>query len=263
MFHVEHYSLVENHQPYTVVTHGAFPPVILHQQPYTFPEMGKPVPCRNHVGAGDCFGAHLALALASDVHNLRAAVRYAHAAGRVYVQHPHNRPPYLHEIARDLDPVQGKVINRGYPASDPLRLKLRKSIPGRIVFTNGVFRVPHAGHSWLLRWAKQQGDVLVVGVNDDDSARRLRPHQPFLPLTERLEVLAGLECVDWIIPFHEDTPVAILDALKADVLVKGFEYQGQQVPGSDRVKEVLFAPESPYPAHSTDVIRHLCGITGA
>lgn len=231
----------------TVTTCGELPPIAGDQG---FPRC-TPVLCRNHVGAGDCFGMHLLLALTHGC-SLHDASRFAHAAARVYVQHDRGRPPWPHEVLRDLDPLGGKrLAEEDVPA-------LKQSLAGRrVVFTNGVFRVPHAGHAWLLDWARQQGDVLVVGINDDDSARALRNGQKVLPLDERVGILSGLGAVDWIIPFKNADPCAIMSALGPDLLVKGSDYAGELVPGHDVAKEVRFAPPSPYPAHSTDLVAAL------
>lgn len=215
------------------------------------PDM-PPVPCINHVGAGDCFAAHMILSLA---HGLPAhqAAEIAHSAGRVYVQHQHHRPPWPHEIGRDNDPVGGKLISlEDLP-------NLRASAPGRIVFTNGVFRLPHAGHCWLLDWARKQGDVLVVGINDDCSAWRQKPGEPMLPLTERIAVLAGLSAVDYIVPFGQDDPIEILKALKANLLIKGADYRGweDRIPGASLVEEVRLAPESLFPRHCRDIVKEM------
>jgi D-beta-D-heptose 7-phosphate kinase / D-beta-D-heptose 1-phosphate adenosyltransferase len=228
-----------------VITGGGLPPVVLGEGLGDAPA-GPPVVCVNHVGAGDCFAAHLALALARGA-PLAEAARFAHAAGRVYVQHPRGRPPWPFEVARDLDPAGGKVLRPSDLAP------LRESDPGRVVFTNGVFRVPHPGHAWLLRWARSRGDVLVVGVNDDGSAARLRPAALTLPLAARLEFLAGLSCVDWAVPFAEDTPETIMEALRPDLLVKGHEYAGRPVPGDGLARAVAFAPAGPHPQHATDL----------
>jgi D-beta-D-heptose 7-phosphate kinase/D-beta-D-heptose 1-phosphate adenosyltransferase len=192
-------------------------------------------PCINHVGAGDCFSAVLTLALAHGL-SLEDAAQIAHSAGRVYVQSPHGRPPYPHEIRRDLDPVGGKVLTcSGLPA-------LRQSILGRIVFTCGTFRAIHAGHAAMLQWAKQQGDVLVVGINSDASVRRIKAGGYCLPAAERASLIASMACVDWLVVFEEDDPCATLEALGADVMVKGDEYRLCTIPGHSLVKEVRFAP---------------------
>lgn len=248
---------VLSHVGPSVITQGpGFPAIIGAERPGAecpaAGAPGRPVHCVNPVGAGDCFAAHLALALAHGV-AISEAVQFAHAAGRVYVQHPRGRPPYPHEVHRDLDPLAGKVI----PCLSANLAALRRGTAGRVVFTNGVFRLPHAGHSWLLGWAKAQGDCLVVGVNDDISAFRQRPGKFILPIAERLAILAAQESVDWIVPFSEDTPREIMTHLRPDVLVKGAEYRGQAVPGSDMAGVTVFAPESPFPGHSSDLCRKI------
>lgn len=204
-------------------------------------------PIVNHVGAGDAFAAHLTLALAHGL-NLEEAVTVAHSAGRVYVQHEHGRPPWPHEICRDLDPIGGKVVAcSDLPA-------LRKSIPGRIMFTNGCFRLgPHAGHAWLLQQAREQGDALVVGLNSDGSVRRIKPGKAILSSPERARILGSMSAVDWIVVYDEDDPCTVIQQLQPDVLVKGHDCAGQQVPGHDLVPTVWFAPESPFPRHSSDL----------
>jgi D-beta-D-heptose 7-phosphate kinase/D-beta-D-heptose 1-phosphate adenosyltransferase len=127
----------------------------------------------------------------------------------------------------------------------------------RVVFTNGCFRVCHAGHAWLMRWAKEQGACLVVGVNDDESAANLRPGEYVMPLAERMEIIAGLGCVDYVVPFSEPDPCELLRLLKPDVLVKGGEYAGERIPGDDMVADVRIAPESPYATHATSLIADL------
>ncbi len=211
--------------------------------------MLPPVNVKNIVGAGDCFAAHLTLALAHGI-PLDDAVPLAHAAGRVYVQHTHARPPWPHEVRKDLLGAVGKVLKTGDV------VPLARSLAGkRVIFTNGVFRLPHAGHAWLLEWARQQGDVLVVGINSDGSAARQRSDGAYImPVWERLQLLAGMEAVDWIVPFAEDTPDGLMKMLCPTILVKGNDYAHQRVPGDDLVLETLFAPPGPFAAvHSTTV----------
>lgn len=253
-YQTKHRSLGASHHQGLVITNGEQPPycVGLGAEVYKgSPKHPLPrVPCINHVGAGDCFAAHLALALAHGL-SIKDASTIAHSAGRVYVQHRHGRSPYPHEIHKDLHPAGGKILSGFSPSA------LRQSAPGRMIFTNGVFRLPHAGHAWLLRWAKEQGDVLVVGINDDESARKIRPGEFVLPLSERLEWLQQHQAVDWIIPFTELDPRAIISHLRPDVLVKGNEYAGSRVPGDELVSEILFAPSSPYRRHSTHIVESL------
>jgi D-beta-D-heptose 7-phosphate kinase/D-beta-D-heptose 1-phosphate adenosyltransferase len=107
----------------------------------------------------------------------------------------------------------------------------------RVVMTNGCFDIIHGGHIRYLQEAKSLGDRLVVAVNDDASVRRLKgAERPVLPLEERMEVLAGLAAVDWVIPFAEDTPERLICALAPDVLVKGGDYRPEEIAGADCVR---------------------------
>jgi D-beta-D-heptose 7-phosphate kinase/D-beta-D-heptose 1-phosphate adenosyltransferase len=98
-----------------------------------------------------------------------------------------------------------------------------------VVFTNGCFDIIHAGHVAYLEQARQLGERLVVAVNSDDSVRRLKGKgRPINPADRRMAVLAGLEAVDWVVCFEEDTPRELLHALQPDVLVKGGDYRDKQ-----------------------------------
>ena len=107
-----------------------------------------------------------------------------------------------------------------------------------VVFTNGVFDILHRGHVEYLTEARSLGDRLVVGVNDDASAARLGKGEdrPLNPLEDRLAVLAGLEAVDLLVPFHEDTPLELITLLRPHVLVKGGDYTETEVVGAAEVK---------------------------
>jgi D-beta-D-heptose 7-phosphate kinase/D-beta-D-heptose 1-phosphate adenosyltransferase len=106
----------------------------------------------------------------------------------------------------------------------------------RIVFTNGCFDIIHAGHVGYLAEAKKLGDRLIVAINDDASVRRLKGvGRPINPVERRLAVLAGLEAVDWVVSFPEDTPESLLHLLNPDILVKGGDYPIDQVVGGEYV----------------------------
>lgn len=119
-----------------------------------------------------------------------------------------------------------------------LRCELAGQKGKKIVFTNGVFDLLHPGHVELLEFARSQGDLLVVGINDDASVRRLKGEKrPIFPLAERMEVLAALESVDYIMPFAEDTPLELIRELDCvDVLVKGGDYAPAEVVGRAEVE---------------------------
>lgn len=107
----------------------------------------------------------------------------------------------------------------------------------RIVFTNGCFDIIHAGHVGYLEEARKQGDRLIVAVNSDASIRKLKGEgRPINPLDRRMAVLAGLESVNWVVPFSDDTPERLLRRVKPDVLVKGGDYRVDQVVGASLVK---------------------------
>jgi phosphoheptose isomerase len=116
--------------------------------------------------------------------------------------------------------------------SDLAFLRARAKAEGRsIVWTNGVFDVIHAGHLAQLRAARALGDVLVVGVNTDETVRAAKgPSRPVFPLAERLELLAALELVDFVHAFPEATPVEAIQALEPDVHCKGADYEGKPIP---------------------------------
>jgi len=119
----------------------------------------------------------------------------------------------------------------------PERLKDRlKDIKGKVVFTNGCFDILHIGHLRYLEEAKKLGDVLIVGVNSDESVKRLKGEKrPINKLNERMEMLAGLKPVDYVTYFEEDTPYNLIKLLLPDILVKGGDWKVGEIIGSDIV----------------------------
>ena len=108
----------------------------------------------------------------------------------------------------------------------------------RIVFTNGVFDILHPGHVRYLRDARALGDVLIVGVNSDRSARAQgkAPDRPINPEVERSEVLSALGCVDAVVVFDDETPQEIIEAIQPDILVKGADWAADAIVGRDVVE---------------------------
>ena len=126
----------------------------------------------------------------------------------------------------------------------------RESARGRVVFTNGVFDLLHPGHVDVLVGARRQGDVLLVGINSDDSVRRLKgPERPVRGEAERAYVLAALEVVDAVVVFGEDTPLELVRTLEPDVIVKGGDYAPDTVVGAREVRArggaVVIVPLTP------------------
>jgi rfaE bifunctional protein nucleotidyltransferase chain/domain len=122
--------------------------------------------------------------------------------------------------------------------SDLLRRVASERGRGRkVAFTNGCYDLLHVGHVRLLEQAAREADLLIVGVNGDDSVRRLKgPSRPYVPFEERAELLAGLAAVDFVVRFDEDTPAEIIAAIRPDVLVKGGDWSLAKIVGRDTVE---------------------------
>ena len=133
-------------------------------------------------------------------------------------------------MARSRD----KVLSRRAAAKALARARRRGK---RVVFTNGCFDLLHVGHVRSLEQARGLGDRLVVAVNSDASVRRLKgPTRPLVPARQRAEVLAALACVDWVVVFGEDTPLAVIRALRPDVLAKGGDWKLDEIVGGEEVE---------------------------
>jgi rfaE bifunctional protein nucleotidyltransferase chain/domain len=118
-----------------------------------------------------------------------------------------------------------------------LRFGREKRNGKRVVFTNGCFDLLHPGHIESLETARAMGDVLIVGLNSDESVRTLKgPGRPVIPSAERAEILASLECVDAVLIFEDLTPQRVIAALLPDVLVKGGDWPGNQIVGRAEVE---------------------------
>jgi len=133
----------------------------------------------------------------------------------------------------------GRVLGR-----DALRdvVDRHKGEGEKIVFTNGCFDIIHIGHVRYLREAKGLGDVLIVGINTDRSVALLKKNRPVTPDSERSEVVASLEMVDYVTLFDEETPYELIRFLKPDLLVKGGDWKREDIVGSDIVAETCSLP---------------------
>ncbi len=203
-------------------------------------------------GAGDTVISHLALYLAAGL-DLPTAVHLANHAAGIVVAKPGAASVTRGELFERLDQHErGWRSNAKVVHGERLdaQLKLWKSQNKRIVFTNGCFDILHVGHVDYLRFARMQGDVLIVGVNDDASVRRLKgPTRPVNTLEDRMAVLAALEMVDGVTSFAEDTPANIVERVSPSVLVKGEDWRDKGVVGREWVEahggKVVLAPLVP------------------
>jgi len=187
-------------------------------------------------GAGDTVIAHLALGLAAKL-TFEESVHLANHAAGIVVGKAGAASVTRAELAAVLE--RG-ARTPGCVCTLPELLRRTadwRAEKKRIVFTNGCFDVLHAGHVAYLREAAAQGDVLVVGVNDDPSVRRLKgAGRPINPVDDRLTVLAALEMVDAVVAFGEDTPLELVQAVTPDVLVKGEDWADKGVVGREWVE---------------------------
>src|SRR4030066_880165 len=135
--------------------------------------------------------------------------------------------------------TMNKVIDRTALKNIIARLKKEGK---KIVFTNGCFDLIHIGHVRYLTEAKKLGDILVIGLNSDNSVSRIKPNRPIIPEEQRAEVLSSLSMVDYITLFNEDTPYELIKEIKPDILVKGADWDTKNIVGSEIVKEVRTIP---------------------
>jgi D-beta-D-heptose 7-phosphate kinase/D-beta-D-heptose 1-phosphate adenosyltransferase len=187
-------------------------------------------------GAGDTVIAVLAAAMGAGL-KISSAVALANIAAGLVVAKLGTAtitgPELRRELQRDGD------SDRGVMSVDQLLLAVSdaRAQGERIVFTNGCFDIIHAGHVGYLQEARKQGDRLIVAINSDESVKRLKGEaRPINSLDRRMAVLAGLESVDWVVSFPEDTPEELLHQLRPEILVKGGDYGIEQVVGGEFVK---------------------------
>lgn len=193
------------------------------------------------IGAGDCFAAVMTISLAHGF-DLKQSCAFAFEAGVQYVKARHNQPITLHDIHSRIDETCAKLVD----LEELVYLKKNIYADDKFVFTNGCFDILHLGHLNTLKFAKSQGDKLVVGVNSDESVRALKGDgRPIHTFRERAAMLAALEFVDFVVQFEEPTPEQVIKVLEPRYLVKGGDYSREEVVGAEYVKEVLIAPTLP------------------
>ena len=210
--------------------------LFLQGKAYHFPTQAREV--FDISGAGDAVIAILAASLAAGL-SWTEAVELSNLGAGVAVQKVGTAPVYKEELLQVLEQegissANSKVLR----LPDLIRqLAAWKAQGKKIVFTNGCFDLLHVGHVVYLEKAKALGDILIVGLNTDDSVTRLKgPDRPLVTQADRARVLASLSFVDGITLFENDTPIDLIMAIKPDILVKGADYRQEEVVGANFVQ---------------------------
>jgi D-beta-D-heptose 7-phosphate kinase / D-beta-D-heptose 1-phosphate adenosyltransferase len=184
-------------------------------------------------GAGDTVIATLAAALGAGV-EISEACALANCAAGLAVGKLGTATVTARELERAYQGTEWHTLLDQDALLDAV--EAARAAGERIVMTNGCFDILHEGHVAYLQQAKRLGDRLIVAVNDDASVSRLKgPDRPINRVEQRMAVLAGLASVDWVCPFSEDTPEALICRVKPDLLVKGGDYRPEEIAGADCV----------------------------
>jgi D-beta-D-heptose 7-phosphate kinase / D-beta-D-heptose 1-phosphate adenosyltransferase len=213
--------------------------VVLSAGAEPFRTRTRPAPTSRTVGAGDTYVAALSLALAAGGSVPVAAELAQLAAGATLGDIGTcvcSRAELLAAIGDHPAHHDARVVD---PAALVEHVRLRRERGARVVFTNGCFDVLHRGHVGYLSQARQLGDLLIVAVNSDASVRRLKGAQrPVNAVEDRVAVLAALWCVDLVVVFDEDSPAALIEAVRPDVYVKGGDYNLDLLPEAPLVRRL-------------------------
>ncbi len=188
-------------------------------------------------GAGDTVLALLGYAIAAGM-DVEDAACLANVGAGIVVAKVGTSTVSFDELLLDLRRRAmrdgGKIVNAELLAQE---LALEKGRGRKVVFTNGCFDLLHVGHVKYLQKARALGDLLVLGLNSDASIQRLKGEKrPLIDQEERAHILAALDCIDYLVVFDEDTPYALIEQLHPDILVKGGDYQADEVVGKEIVE---------------------------
>lgn len=195
----------------------------------------EPAPNPHATGAGDTYVATLALALAAGA-DPHGAASLAATSTAVIVKEPGTTRCHPLALRRALMAGNKRITDQAELVSIVAQ---QRSLGKRIVFTNGCFDILHSGHVTCLERAKTLGDILIVGMNTDESIRQLKgASRPVNALSDRLTVLAALGCVDYVIPFGDLAPRELIRLIRPDVYAKGGDYTRQTLPETPLIEEL-------------------------
>lgn len=209
--------------------------ILLRKEKKPFFISSIPKEAKNTIGAGDTFISALTLCIALHL-NMETAAEIASAAAAIVVEKEDTTlctnmqlKSYFNDIPKYLS-TNEDLINT---------ISELKERGKKIVFTNGCFDLIHKGHIALLNQAKKAGDVLIVGVNNDDSARKVKGRdRPVNTLEDRLAVLGALQSIDYLVAFSEISPLHLIKEVHPDVFVKGADYTETSIPEADLLKKL-------------------------
>ncbi|MCK9455560.1 MAG: D-glycero-beta-D-manno-heptose-7-phosphate kinase [Sulfurimonas sp.] len=203
-----------------------------------FPTVAKEV--FDVTGAGDTVIASIAFALSAN-RSIDEAAAFANLAAGVVVGKIGSATVTLDEIEEYEATLHKSTSDAHIKSFEEIEAVVNRyrSNGKKIVFTNGCFDILHVGHVKYLQEAKSFGDVLIVGLNSDESVSRLKgPSRPINVANDRAYLLAALEAVDFVVPFEEDTPHELIKMIMPDTLVKGGDYKGKNVVGTEFAREL-------------------------
>lgn len=209
-----------------VITNAEKGVVVANKQGVTNIDPDSSIDAKSVVGAGDCFTAMLTYFFLQG-YSIEDSSYYAWKAGNKYVQRMYNTPLCPSDLIED------KIVK------NPKDLKNRDF---KLVFTNGCFDLIHSGHIDNLKFARSQGDKLVVALNTDDSISKIKVGRPIQCLEDRAKILSSFNFVDFVVFFDEETPIKVIEEIRPDILVKGSEYGLDEIVGSHTIKQVVTFP---------------------
>jgi len=193
-------------------------------------------------GAGDTVIASIGFALASKF-GINDSVKFANLAAGVVVSKVGSATTNIEEIIDYESSLHLSGCEEHIKSQKQISVLVKqlRNQNKKIVFTNGCFDILHVGHVKYLQKAKKLGDVLIVGINSDNSVRKLKgSSRPINPLEDRSCILAALECVDFVIPFEDETPIELIKKIMPNILAKGADYLGKEIAGQELVDELVF-----------------------
>ncbi|MBD1430530.1 PfkB family carbohydrate kinase [Sphingobacterium litopenaei] len=221
------------------------------------------VEVQNSSGAGDIFLSTLLLNHLVEIDDINAA-KIACQAASIGIQKEATAHCTWEELKASLIQESGKVIINSENLAELVKIKGQDKT---VVLTTGCFDIFHSGHATFLKQAKEQGDILIVGINIDESIARLKgPDRPVNTLMDRMEVLKALSYIDYIVPFgdQDDTPISLIKTIKPHVFVKGEDYQSTVTPEKKTLMSLgikqVFIPLVPHQS-TTKIINRVQGNT--